>query len=92
VRTESPAELARQYAEELFAGLRVKATTRKDTNVLQHIAGSLREVRDRRDREELHGTIADYHRGLVPLIVPLTFLRHYVGGVAMPESGPAARR
>ena len=34
-------------------------------------------------RDELHGTIADYHRGLVPLIVPLTLLRHYVGKFAL---------
>jgi uncharacterized protein YbgA (DUF1722 family)/uncharacterized protein YbbK (DUF523 family) len=77
-RTERPAELLRQYAEGLFAGLRVKATTRKHTNVLQHMAGYLRERLDRRDREELHGTIGDYHRGLVPLIVPLTLLRHHI--------------
>jgi uncharacterized protein YbgA (DUF1722 family)/uncharacterized protein YbbK (DUF523 family) len=82
-RTESPGELLRQYAEGLFAGLRVKATTRKHTNVLQHIAGYLRKPLDRRDRDELHGTIADYHRGLVPLIVPLTLLRHYVGKFAL---------
>jgi uncharacterized protein YbgA (DUF1722 family)/uncharacterized protein YbbK (DUF523 family) len=78
-RTEPPAELWRQYAEGLFAGLRVTATTRKHTNVLQHIAGYLREALDGRDREEIHTTIADYHRGLVPLIVPLTLLRHYIG-------------
>jgi uncharacterized protein YbgA (DUF1722 family)/uncharacterized protein YbbK (DUF523 family) len=78
-RAERPAELLRQYAEGLFAGLAVKATTRKHTNVLQHIAGYLREPLDPRDREELHGTITDYHRGFVPLIVPLTLLRHYIG-------------
>jgi uncharacterized protein YbgA (DUF1722 family)/uncharacterized protein YbbK (DUF523 family) len=77
--TERPAELAREYAAGLFAGLRVRATTRKHTNVLQHIAGYLRDHLDRPDRDELHGTIADYHRGLVPLIVPITLLRHHVG-------------
>jgi uncharacterized protein YbgA (DUF1722 family) len=50
----------------------------KHTNVLQHIAGHLRERLDRPDREELHGSIDDYRRGLVPLVVPLTLLRHYV--------------
>jgi uncharacterized protein YbgA (DUF1722 family) len=77
--TEAPAELAREYGEGLFAGLRVKATTRKHTNVLQHMAGYLRQHLERRDRDELHGAIADYHQGLVPLIVPITLLRHYVG-------------
>jgi uncharacterized protein YbgA (DUF1722 family)/uncharacterized protein YbbK (DUF523 family) len=82
-RSESPADLVRQYAEGLFAGLRVKATTRKHTNVLQHIAGYLREPLDRRDRDELHETIGAYHRGLVPLIVPLTLLRHHIGKLGL---------
>jgi uncharacterized protein YbgA (DUF1722 family)/uncharacterized protein YbbK (DUF523 family) len=82
-RTERPPELLRQYAEGLFTGLRVRATTRKHTNVLQHAAGYLRERLDRPDREEVHGMIADYHRGLVPLIVPLTLLRHHVGRLGL---------
>jgi uncharacterized protein YbgA (DUF1722 family)/uncharacterized protein YbbK (DUF523 family) len=77
--TEAPAALAREYADGLFAGLRVKATTRKHTNVLQHMAGYLRQHLDRRDRDELHGAITDYRQGLVPLIVPITLLRHHVG-------------
>ena len=76
--TAEPAVLAREYAQGLFAGLRVRATTRKHTNVLQHVAGYLRGRVDDEDRDEVHGAIADYHRGLVPLIVPLTLLRHHV--------------
>jgi uncharacterized protein YbgA (DUF1722 family)/uncharacterized protein YbbK (DUF523 family) len=77
------AEVLREYAERLFAGLRVKATTRKHTNVLQHMAGYLRERLDRWDRDELHGTITDYHRGLVPLIAPITLLRHHIGRLGL---------
>jgi uncharacterized protein YbgA (DUF1722 family)/uncharacterized protein YbbK (DUF523 family) len=77
-RQEPPAELLRQYTEGLLTGLGVKATTRKHTNVLQHAAGYLRDRLDQADRDELHGAIADYHQGLVPLIVPLTLLRHHV--------------
>ena len=51
--------------------------------MLQHIAGYLRESLDRRDRDELHGAIADYHRGLVPLIVPLTLRHRYVGKLGL---------
>jgi uncharacterized protein YbgA (DUF1722 family)/uncharacterized protein YbbK (DUF523 family) len=76
--TAEPGGLAREYAQGLFAGLRVRATTRKHTNVLQHVAGYLREGLDRGDRDEVHEAVADYHRGLVPLIVPLTLLRHHV--------------
>jgi uncharacterized protein YbgA (DUF1722 family)/uncharacterized protein YbbK (DUF523 family) len=80
---ERTTELLRRYAEGLFAGLRVKATTRTHTNVLQHVAGHLRERLDRRDRDELHEAIADYHRALAPLIVPLTLLRHHVGRLGL---------
>jgi uncharacterized protein YbgA (DUF1722 family)/uncharacterized protein YbbK (DUF523 family) len=76
--TVEPGGLVRQYAQGLLAGLRVRATTRKHTNVLQHLAGYLRERLERGDRDEVHGSIADYHQGLVPLIVPLTLLRHHV--------------
>jgi uncharacterized protein YbgA (DUF1722 family)/uncharacterized protein YbbK (DUF523 family) len=78
-RAEHPPELSRQYAEGFFAALQVKTTRRTHTNVLQHIAGHLRERLDRRDREELHATIADYRGGVVPLIVPLTLLKHHIG-------------
>ena len=30
------------------------------------------------NERELDGVIADYHRGLVPLVVPLTLVKHYV--------------
>jgi uncharacterized protein YbgA (DUF1722 family)/uncharacterized protein YbbK (DUF523 family) len=83
-RAERPAELLGRYAERFFTALTVKTTTRKHTNVLQHIAGYLREHLDGRDREELHATIADYRRGLVPLIVPLTLLKHYIGKLELP--------
>jgi uncharacterized protein YbgA (DUF1722 family) len=72
------AELLPRYAEGFLAALRVKTTTRKHTNVLQHIAGHFRERLDRRDREELSETIEEYRQGLVPLVVPLTLLKHHV--------------
>lgn len=78
-RAERPSELARRYAEDFFAALRVKATRRTHTNVLQHIAGHFRKRLDRRDRAELHAMIADYRAGLVPLVVPLTLLKHHIG-------------
>jgi uncharacterized protein YbgA (DUF1722 family) len=40
--------------------------------------GFLREGVDEADRQELAGIVTDYHEGLVPLIVPVTMLKHYV--------------
>ncbi|MBN2492901.1 MAG: DUF1722 domain-containing protein [Planctomycetes bacterium] len=72
------AEVAARY-ETLFMGaLKKIATVRKNTNVLQHAQGYLKRVLAAADKEELAGLIRDYHRGLVPILVPLTLLRHHV--------------
>jgi uncharacterized protein YbgA (DUF1722 family) len=81
---ERPDEVLRRYARGFFEALAVKTTTRKHANVLQHIAGHLREGLDRRDREELHETLGDYRRGLVPLVVPLTLLKHHIAKLEIP--------
>ena len=67
-----------QYEAKLMRALKTLATVRKHTNILQHMLGYLREGVDDADRKELAGIIEGYHRELVPLIVPVTMLRHYV--------------
>ena len=67
-----------QYEARLMRALKTPATVRKHTNILQHMLGYLRDGVDEADRKELAGIIEDYHRELVPLIVPVTMLRHYV--------------
>jgi uncharacterized protein YbgA (DUF1722 family)/uncharacterized protein YbbK (DUF523 family) len=67
-----------QYETRLMRALKTLATVSKHTNILQHMAGYLRDEVDDADRKELAGIIEDYHQGLVPLIVPVTMLRHYV--------------
>ena len=46
--------------------------------MLQHIAGYLREGLDAASRAELQGLIDDHRKGLVPLVVPITLVRHHV--------------
>jgi uncharacterized protein YbgA (DUF1722 family)/uncharacterized protein YbbK (DUF523 family) len=48
------------------------------TNVLRHLAGYVSDRLDTDDRSELTESIGQYHEGLVPLIVPVTLIRHYV--------------
>lgn len=67
-----------QYEAKLMRALKTLATVRKHTNILQHMLGYLRTYVEAADRKELADIIEDYHRGLVPLIVPVTMLRHYV--------------
>ncbi|MGC9007994.1 MAG: YbgA family protein [Halothiobacillaceae bacterium] len=69
--------LATDYLLTLMRGLKHIASRGKNANVLQHLAGYLRDELDGGDREELARIIDDYREGRVPLIVPITLLRHH---------------
>ncbi|MFL6235200.1 MAG: YbgA family protein [Thermoanaerobaculia bacterium] len=71
-------ELAAAYRRGLTEVLRRPAIRRGHTNVLQHLAGFVSDALDPADRAELAETIERYRLGLVPLIVPLTLIRHHV--------------
>jgi uncharacterized protein YbgA (DUF1722 family)/uncharacterized protein YbbK (DUF523 family) len=66
------------YLETLMEGLQLLATPKKNTNVLQHMAGYFKDTLSAEEKKELLEVIASYHGGLVPLIVPVTLLKHYV--------------
>ena len=42
------------------------------------MAGYFKNLLDRESKAELQSTIEDYRSGLLPLIVPITLLRHHV--------------
>lgn len=73
-----PNELAHRYGEHFMKALAVEATVRKHVNVLQHMVGYFKQRLSSPEKAELLGVIDDYHRGLTPLIVPLTLIKHYV--------------
>jgi uncharacterized protein YbgA (DUF1722 family)/uncharacterized protein YbbK (DUF523 family) len=70
--------LRAQYETEFMATMAIVATARRHTNVLMHMAGHLKKLIDAASKAELTGCIDEYRRGLVPLVVPLTLVRHYV--------------
>lgn len=70
--------LAEQYAAGFMDALTTIATPRKHTNVLQHMVGYFKKTLDSASRSELLTAIEDYRIGLVPLVVPITLLRHHV--------------
>jgi len=61
-----------------MAALAVRATRGRHATVLQHLAGSFKRDLAPADRAELGDLIEDYRRGRVPLVVPLTLVRHHV--------------
>jgi len=66
------------YLKTLMEGLQLLATPKKNTNVLQHMAGYFKDEISAEEKKELLEVIVSYHDGLVPLIVPITLLKHYV--------------
>jgi uncharacterized protein YbgA (DUF1722 family)/uncharacterized protein YbbK (DUF523 family) len=73
-----PDALHAKYISTLMEGLRLLATVKKNTNVLQHMAGYFKDRLSPDEKPELREIIGNYHNGLVPLIVPLTLICHYV--------------
>jgi uncharacterized protein YbgA (DUF1722 family) len=66
------------YFATLMEGLQFLATVKKNTNVLQHMAGYFKQRLSADEKQELLDVITSYHRELVPLIVPITLMQHYV--------------
>jgi uncharacterized protein YbgA (DUF1722 family)/uncharacterized protein YbbK (DUF523 family) len=71
-------EVQAEYTQTFMRALEAIATPRRHTNVLQHMAGYFKTSLDSASRAELQSTIEDYRLGLVPLVVPITLVRHYV--------------
>ena len=72
------AALREEYFLNLMEGLRLTATVRKQTNVLEHMAGYFKKKLTPDEKKELGEVIGNYHQGLLPLIVPVTLIAHYV--------------
>jgi len=67
-----------RYLPLLRKALSFLPTTRKHTNVLSHVQGYFKRVLSADERQELAELIDQYRTGLVPLVVPVTLLNHYV--------------
>ncbi|MFO8111649.1 MAG: DUF523 and DUF1722 domain-containing protein [Desulfosalsimonadaceae bacterium] len=70
--------LYRQYEDQLIDALRLKATTAKHINVLQHIMGYFKKQLSSDEKQELLEIFDRFRKGHVPLIVPMTLVNHYV--------------
>jgi uncharacterized protein YbgA (DUF1722 family)/uncharacterized protein YbbK (DUF523 family) len=76
---ELPApELYEHYESGLMEALRLKATTKKNTNVLHHLMGYFKRDLAVDEKQELLEIIDNYYQGFVPLVVPVTLINHYV--------------
>lgn len=70
-------DLANEFIAALMAALTHRATRRSHTNVLQHLQGYLKKQLSAEERSRLSALIEQYRQGHVPLVVPVTMLRHH---------------
>lgn len=66
-----------RYFSELMAALSKCATRGTHSNVLQHLSGYLKQSISPEDKQEVQHVIGQYRHGIVPLVVPLTLLKHH---------------
>lgn len=71
-------ELYQQYQTLLMESLKLKATAKKNANVLLHMMGYFKEQLSADEKQELLEVIERYREEYVPLIVPVTLIQHYV--------------
>ncbi|KZZ46257.1 MAG: DUF523 and DUF1722 domain-containing protein [Saccharospirillaceae bacterium] len=70
--------IAEEYFKQLMAALAKPASRKMNTNTLMHLQGYLKNCLSSGDKQELTDLIQHYHQGIVPLIVPLTLLKHHL--------------
>jgi len=71
-------DMAQQYISGLMAALKIIATRKKHANTLAHIQGYFSKHLKSNERKELSKQINAYRKGFVPLMVPLTLIKHYL--------------
>jgi uncharacterized protein YbgA (DUF1722 family) len=71
-------ELRDTYIQQLMQGMKIIATPGRHVNVMQHLMGYLKDTLDSADKAEMISLFDEYRRGLLPLIVPLTLLKHHL--------------
>jgi uncharacterized protein YbgA (DUF1722 family)/uncharacterized protein YbbK (DUF523 family) len=66
------------YQQQFMEALKLRATSKKHSNVLMHMAGYFKNQLSSDEKAELLEIIEQYRLELVPLIVPITLVNHYV--------------
>jgi uncharacterized protein YbgA (DUF1722 family)/uncharacterized protein YbbK (DUF523 family) len=71
-------ELFATYEGSLMLALKERATPRKNGNVLMHMMGFFKDALTADEKAEMLKIIGQFSDGLVPLMVPVTLMNHYV--------------
>lgn len=71
-------EVADQFLKMFITALSHRATRKGNLNVLSHLRGYLKRHISKLEKQELGSLMESYARGWVPLVVPLTLLKHHL--------------
>ena len=71
-------DLKDRYGKIFMEALTFKATPKKNTDVLLHMMGFLKQILSKGEKADILSTIEDYRKELLPLIVPVTLIHHQV--------------
>jgi uncharacterized protein YbgA (DUF1722 family)/uncharacterized protein YbbK (DUF523 family) len=71
-------ELFPEYEKLLLGALKLRTTPKKNANVLMHMMGYFKKHVSPDEKKELLEIIDLYRNGVLPLIVPVTLINHYV--------------
>ena len=74
----SEKEFITQYERLLTEAMSLKPSKAKHTNVLHHIMGYFKKYLSIDEKQELRQVVDEYRQGIIPLIVPVTLMNHYV--------------
>ena len=71
-------EISNEFIKLLMNALQHLATRKGNANALMHMRGYLKLHISKMDKAELSNSIESYAKGLVPIVVPLTLLKHHL--------------
>jgi uncharacterized protein YbgA (DUF1722 family)/uncharacterized protein YbbK (DUF523 family) len=78
LKEKSLGEVYEQYGRGFMTALAAHASPKRHANVLDHMMGYFSDELSAAERRELVEIIRDYRLQLIPLIVPVTLIHHYV--------------
>lgn len=70
--------VADEYIASLMTALKKPANCKRHTNVLMHLMGYFKTVLSTEEKQEFVEILDEYRSGLIPLVVPVTMLKHYL--------------
>ncbi len=86
-KTASLPKLFEDYQRLFMEALKLRATPKKNANVLMHMAGYFKKQLSTDEKAELLEILELYRKEIIPLIVPITLVNHYVRKYNQPYLG-----